>query len=208
MFNKSLASGLLGAAADRTRIKLSLAYPEDDALAIRACGKIKDQIEAASKKTPTEVPQVEIVLEALPANQFHRRIEQEHEFELAYIPYDYGDDVYWLGNLLDRTAAGRGGRNFSAISRLAGTRKRTTCTCAALDDIRAHRDFHGRVREETWKLHGKFLNRMPFVPLWQLDRHFVVHRNLDIYLDSSEKLGPDRIDPAAFFNGVESWRLK
>ncbi len=48
---------------------------------------------------------------------------------------------------------------------------------------------------------------MPFVPLWQLDRHMIVSRNLEMFLDGA-KLNPDRLDPAVIFSGVEGWRLK
>jgi peptide/nickel transport system substrate-binding protein len=208
LFNPALAGGLLSAAAGRGRIALRLKYPEDDPLAARACGKIKEQIEAAGSKAPGEASQVEIILEAAPGNQLLRQLEQEQDFELAYVSYDYRDDLYWLGSLLDRTAAGRGGRNYLGYLAPGGNpQPDDNALRVALDDIRAHRDFRANVREETWKVHFLFLGRMPFVPLWQLDRHIIVHRNLELFLDN-DKLAPEQIDPSAVFAGVEGWKLK
>ena len=78
-----------------------------------------------------------------------------------------------------------------------------------LSDIRAHRDFRSFVQEQTWKVHSKFLTRMPFVPLWQLDRNVVVHRGLEMFLDDpTEVVAPSRINPASALMGIELWRLK
>ena len=50
---------------------------------------------------------------------------------------------------------------------------------------------------------------MPFVPLWQLDRHMIVHKDLEMFMETpGDKLSPDRLDPATVFPGVENWRLK
>lgn len=204
----ALAGGLFAAATVRGRVKLTLIHPDDDAQASRACAMIKDQIEAASRKTPADSPAVEISLEPVAGAQFHHKLEQAHDFDLAYAPYDYGDDLYWLGGLLDRTAAGRGGRNFLGyLAPGSNPQAEDNALRISLDEIRGHRDFRDSVREETWKVHAKFLARMPFVPLWQLDRHIVVHKNLDLILDG-EKLTPEQLDAATIFTGIENWRLR
>jgi peptide/nickel transport system substrate-binding protein len=207
--NRALAGGLLSSAVGKEPIQLSLVYPEDDRLAIRACTLIKEQVEAATKKAPTDAPLVEIVLTPVAANQLWWKLEQEQDFDLAYVPYDYNDDLYWLGGLLDRTAAGRGGRNILGyLAPGSNPQQADNDLRIAIDEIRAHRNFHD-AQQETWKVHAQFLRRMPFVPLWQLDRHMIVHKDLEMYMETpGDKLSPDRIDPATVFPGVENWRLK
>ena len=207
--NKDLAGGLLGAATSRGAVRLTLKYLEDDPRNLRACSKIKEQIESAAGVNNGK-PALEIDLKPVPADQFFRMLEDDHDYELAYCSFDFKDDLFWLGGLLDRNAGGRGGRNFlgyltdGSNAQLDDNDLRLT-----LDEIRSHRDFRDKYRELTWKVHRKFLDRMPFVPLWQIDRHMVIHNGLEIYWDDpGEKVLPERIDPAAVFTGIESWRLK
>ena len=50
---------------------------------------------------------------------------------------------------------------------------------------------------------------MPFIPLWQLDRYMVVHKDLELYFDNPDvPVSADMLDPAVIFTGVEMWRLK
>ncbi|MCE9530442.1 MAG: hypothetical protein K8T89_04825 [Planctomycetes bacterium] len=215
LYNSSLAGGLLNAAIDKGPIELHLAYPQDDPLAQRACGLIKDQIEEASRdeasrKKADSPPRIRIIVDPIPGHEFHRKIEMKHDYDLAYCPYDYRDDLYWLGGLLDRTAADRGGRNFLGYLAVGSNPQSDDINLrTSLDKIRAHRDFRDKVVDETGKLHTHFLARMPFIPLWQLDRHIIVHQGLEMYLDNSgQKLKPEHLDPATIFTGVEKWRLK
>ncbi len=209
LFNRSLANGLSSSAVGKEPIKLSLVYPEEDRLAIRACTLIKEQVEAATKKTPTEAPLVEIVLTPVAGDQLSRKLEQEQDFDLAYVPYDYKDDLYWLGSLLDATAAGRGGRNFLGyLAPGSNPQPDDNDLRIAIDEIRARRNFKDAQRE-TWNVHAKFLRRMPFVPLWQLDRHMVVHDKLEMFMETpGDKVSPERLDPATIFPGIENWRFK
>ncbi len=207
--NKDLAGGLLSAAVARGPIRLTLKYSEDDPRSLRACVKIKDQIEGLSGVS-NGGPAIEIELKSVAGDQFYRMLQDDHDFDLAYCPFDYKDDLFWLGGLLDRTAGGRGGRNFlgyladGSNAQLDDNDLRLT-----LDEIRAHRDFRDKYRELTWKAHQKFLDRMPFVPLWQIDRHMIVREGLEMYWDDpTEKVRPDLVDPASVFLGIESWRLK
>jgi len=208
LFNKQLAAGLLGAAAGKGTIRLTLKYPADDPQAGRACGRIKDDIENASRKTPTQPPQVEIMLEALPGEQLYRKVEQEHDYELAYVPHEFGDDLYSLAGMFDPTAAGIGGRNVTGyLAPGSNPQADDNDLRATMERLRSHRNFKDNVREDTWKLHGQFLSRMPFIPLWQLDRHILVHKNLEMSIDGV-KIDLSKSDPRAIFAGVEGWRLR
>jgi ABC-type transport system substrate-binding protein len=210
LFNKTLAGGLFAASASRGNIKLTLKYPTDDPRNGPACAKIKAMIEDATKKAPGDAPLVEIVPEGIDPDNFYGKLNNGLSYQLAYCSYDYKDDLYWLGSLLDRSAAVQGGRNFLAYL-AEGTNPQTDDNDLriALDEIRTHRNFRDKVRAETWKAHGKFLDRMPFVPLWQIDRHIIAHQGLEMILsDTGEKLSDKLIDATNVFNGVESWRLK
>ena len=208
LHNPDLAAGLLGAVAGKQTIELNLTCIQGDQLAERACRMMAEQIEKATKKPPADTPMIKVNFVPLPFDDFHEFVFVKQSFDLAYLPYDYKDDQYSLGGLLDRTADASNGRNF--LGYLApGTNPHPDDQAVriAIDSIRAHRDFRDSVREETWKLHTRFLTRMPFIPLWQLDRHIAVHSSLELSLDGSPLL-PERIDPATVFNGVESWKLK
>ena len=209
LFNRDLANGLLSEATAKGRVELTLKYPEGDPRAELACSKIKEQIEEASKKA-NNTATVGISLKSVPVDLYSRQIDQEHDFDLAYVPFDYKDDLFWLGGLFDRSAGGMDGRNFLGYL-VDGSNPAADDNALriALDEIRAHRDFRDRVRDETWKFHAKFLGRMPFVPLWQLDRHLIVHKSLEMFLDDPNRsVSPSSTDPASVFTGVEFWRLK
>lgn len=207
--NKNLAGGLISAAAVGGPIRLNLRYPDDDPQALRACSKMKEQIEAAAGVSNGQ-PRVLIELKPIEGDKFFRMLIDDHDYDMAYCPFDYKDELFWLGGLLDRSASGRGGRNFLGyLSDGTNAHLDDNDLRLTLDEIRSHRDFKDKYRELTWKVHQKFLDRMPFVPLWQIDRHMVIHHGLDIYWDDpNDKVRPDRIDPSSVFTGIESWRLK
>ena len=141
---------------------------------------------------------------------FYRNIHEERDFDLAYVPFDYKDDLYSLNYLLDPAAIDVGGRNYLGYLG-KGTNPQTDDTDLrfTIEELRSSRDFEGHVRPETWKLHNKFLNRMPFIPLWQLDRFIVVQNSLEIFQDyQSKPVSAELIDPATVFTGVELWRFK
>jgi peptide/nickel transport system substrate-binding protein len=156
----------------------------DDPLARQACTLIKQQ-----------VAQVGINLELVPQNSadFHRDVMLEHNYELAYLPYDYGNELYSLRGLFDN-AVGRGERNFlgyqpeSQIGQL-------------LTMIQSTRDF-GRVRDAMHRLNDPFESAMPFIPLWQLDFHLVRSRKLETVPAAAD------LDPRTVFDMVEEWRLE
>lgn len=207
--NKDLAGGLLSAAAARGQVRLTLKFCEDDPRNLRVCSKIKEQIEALSGVS-NGAPAIFVDLKPVPGDKFYRMLEDDHDFDLAYCSFDYKDDLFWLGGLLDRTAGGRGERNFLGyLTEGSNAQLDDNALRLTLDEIRSHRDFRDKYRELTWSVHKKFLERMPFVPLWQIDRHMVIHNGLEMYLDDpSQKVQPDRIDPNSVFTGVELWRLK
>ncbi|HEY8503992.1 MAG TPA: ABC transporter substrate-binding protein, partial [Gemmataceae bacterium] len=196
LHNAVLAGSLLGEKAPK---ELRLAYPADDPAAQEACQRIKEQIEqAAGGKT-------EVILEKFPPEELYRKVELEHVFDLAYYHFDYADDLFWLGGLFDRGATGTGGRNYMGyLGQGAGA-----------EDLRLeqlvnapheHRDF-ALLRRQAAALHAQFVTQMPFIPLWHLDRHAAVRRDVEIVIEGADA-DPSLLDPATFFTGVEAWKLR
>ena len=65
------------------------------------------------------------------------------------------------------------------------------------------------MQQKTWDIHTLFNQRVPFVPLWQLDRSMAVHKDLEMYFDNPDApVTADQLDPAVVFTGVEMWRVK
>ena len=78
-----------------------------------------------------------------------------------------------------------------------------------IDEAGKSRNFSKIVQQKTWDIHALFNQRMPFVPLWQLDRFMVVHKDLEMYFDPQEAaVGTEQLNPATVFTGVEMWRIK
>ncbi len=211
------AGGLiLQGLAGRGRTTLRLAYVLDDPKAGQpknqlACQLIKTQIEQASADKNGK-PLIGIELQAMPAEKFREKVHLEFDYDLALTTFDYRDDLYSLSGLLDPEAATQGVNARNYMGYLAqgtnpadGDRRLKKL----MDEVRQFRDFTKQVKDRTWDIHSLFNQRVPFVPLWQLDRFIVASRDLEVYFDNPEApANMDAIDPAVVFTGVEMWRLK
>jgi peptide/nickel transport system substrate-binding protein len=79
----------------------------------------------------------------------------------------------------------------------------------ALAKVRSYRDFDGQIAPQTTEIGKLFNDSLPFIPLWQLDRHMVVSKRLKIFVDdSSEMVNPRLLNPNILFQGVGRWRLE
>jgi hypothetical protein len=152
----------------------------------------------------------EIFLQAIPPEVLKKNVEIDHDYDLAYIPFDYTDELFRLDTLLDPQASGRGGRNFLGyltdnLTSLDGDRRLKQ----TLQEIRQYRDFNRQVKDKMWESHQLFLKQMPFVPLWQLDRHLLAANSLEIVFDDPRSpVSPTLLDPSVLFTGIEGWRIK
>jgi ABC-type oligopeptide transport system substrate-binding subunit len=196
--------GDMGAKTDVT-----LSYPEGDPLAALACNKIKAQVEGLFKELPGR--KLTILLEPLPLRELLLRVEDEHRYDLAYVPFDYPDDwyPYALGAMLDPLAADRGGRNWTGfLQKNTGADDQDARLGQLLNELRAFRDF-GQLTAKSAEVHKLFNECVPFIPLWQLDRHMLVHNSVKVYVNDSEApVSPSVLNPTTLFQGIARWRLE
>ncbi|HSQ57440.1 MAG TPA: ABC transporter substrate-binding protein, partial [Gemmata sp.] len=159
------------------KLDIELAYPIDDPRAEEACRKIKAAVEDVSKDVPGERKLV-VNLVQLPMQELLQRIQEEHNrFDLAYVPFDYPDDwyPYALGAALDSQAAGRGGRNwFHFQSPETNPDADDLRLGPLLLGLREYCDVSGALTAKAIEAGRLFNDCLPFIPLWQLDRHMVV----------------------------------
>jgi ABC-type transport system substrate-binding protein len=190
---------------------VELAYPEDDPRAEEACRKIKAHVEGLTKDGPAGRRLV-VNLVALPMRELLTRVYDEHRrYDLAYVPFDYPDDwhPYALGAALDPNASGRGGRNwFNFLVKSTNPDSDDARLGVLLNELRGYRDFAGQLAPKAAEVSRVFNECLPFIPLWQLDRHTVVHNSLKVYVDDSGvQVSPRVLNPTTLFQGVARWRL-
>ncbi len=192
------------------KTEIALLYAKDDPQAEPACTKIKAQIEALFKDaTGTKLTiQLEPVLTT---NELMERVEDEHRFDLAYVPFEYPDDwfPYALGAMLDPQAGDRGGRNWTGfLTNGTGADDPDTRLGQLLNELRAFRAFD-QLAKRTLEVHKQFNDSVPFVPLWQLDRHTLISNSVKVYTDDSETpVNPRVLNPTTLFQGIARWRLE
>jgi ABC-type transport system substrate-binding protein len=170
--------------------KLTLKYPTGDSAVANACEAIRKYVSAAG---------IELELRPLESRQLRRDVEERPDYDLAYYSWDYPDETFWLWPLLDpdSQALRPGGRNLLGYKgdALLETRFRQAMS---------HRD-PVEVKMITHKIHQAFNDKMPFIPLWQLDTHLAVHQSLSM-VDGQGR--PVEVDPLLIFTSVETWRLE
>lgn len=182
-FNTVLAQRL---ASSRTRpVTLTLDYAtngEDDTEAEQACKLISDQLKSLKIDVKVQA--------ALTPEQLRDKVEVQHDYELAYYHYDYPSQAFNLLPLFDVQSQGAGGTNFLGY-------ENDSSFIATIKEQVAHRDF-AEFMKLTGEIGDQFHDKVPFVPLWQLDTHVVIHRDLKVGM----------IDPLKIFPGVEKWKLE
>ena len=202
LFNLDLATVKLKSSDSLQR--LSLLYPNDDQQAKLACERIAANVAACGKieLAPTPVSPIEL----------RDRVERLGKYELAYMSYDYPDiwNAHALAAMLDPTATGPGGRNFlNYLVKSTNPGKADDSLGLLLQEVRMHRDSQGKLKTLSHEVHERFVEAMPFIPLWQIDRHTAISANLRPYVDGqTEPLPLAQIDPARFFHNVSRWRME
>jgi ABC-type transport system substrate-binding protein len=170
------------------KVELTLKYPEGDPRVERACRDIARQLGALGDSAGCPV---RVRLVALPPRALRQAL-QDRDYELAYHHLDYADESYWLWPLFDPRAEAvkAGGSNYLGYQNDATLE-------GLFRTAMNHRDF-ARVRERTHLIHEHLSERMPLIPLWQLDVLVAVHPDLET--------GP--LDATHLFGEAARWRLK
>jgi peptide/nickel transport system substrate-binding protein len=208
LFNANLAQAKLAEYAGQAGAKaLSLVYSTEDPRSRVACEAIRKQVEFAA----AALVKVTVNLEGLSAIEFHKRVYEDRNFDLAYVAFEYPDEWYpqALGALLDPEAQEGGGRNFMRYPpKTVSPSREDKQLGQQLEEIRRHSDFAGKLAPQAHDLQRRFVEAMPFIPLWQLDRHSVVSSKLKIHFDDvSDASNPKWLPPSEPFTGVARWKL-
>ena len=191
--------------------KHTLLYPADDPLAAAACNKLAQQVAALGLATPDGQP-LALVPTPTPPRDMIRLVEDEHRYDLAYVPFEYPDDWYPFGlaAFLDPRAGGRGGRNWTGFGTTeTNPGKEERELMAQLDALMEHRDFEKELLPRAKRVHDAFNVCVPFIPLWHADRHMLVHAGLKVHLDDGpDPALPDLLNQTTLFQNVIRWRLE
>jgi peptide/nickel transport system substrate-binding protein len=167
---------------------LTLKYPAGDAAVEKAMKSLCEKVSAEINITLKPV--------AVPPAELRRDVETTYSYDLAYYHYDFPDDVYWLGPLLD-PRGGPGDQNYMGYSG-GGPGD----LIPLMREISRRRDFP-EVQKYAYILHDNFLKEeMPFIPLWQLDALSAISKRVEIPQADLP------FDPVRVFTDVERWRLK
>lgn len=188
--------------------RLTLAFPADDPQAKSACDRVKAMLEDAAKAGGRPF---EVALDPLPPRALLAKVEGNPQYDLAYLPLDYPDHFYplGLGSSLDPEAAMPGGRNVTGYrTSQAGKTTADERLAVLLDEARRYQD-PARLRTLSEGLHTAFNEAVPFVPLWQLDRHTVMSTAVKVLLPGgAEPASPAVLDPTTLFSGVGRWKVE
>lgn len=187
---------------------VTLLYPDDDPQAKAACDKIKGMVEDAAKGSGRPFA---VDPEAVPPADLYARVYQSHTYDLAYLPFDY-PDVWFphgLGSLLDPSAAGPNGRNvFGFLTKETAPTPADDELGRLLQACRAHRD-PAELAKLAQDVHRKFNEVVPFVPLWQLDRHSVFATTVKVFIHGQTgEVAPRVLEPTRLFTSVGRWRVE
>ncbi len=204
------ARALLNRALPKEKtLTLSLHYPQGDPAIAAACQAMAARMAELSKPDPASDPRLSVTPEGLDPELYYQRVFQEHDFELAYTWFDYPNRLFHLNSLFDRNATGTDGRNYMGyLGPNSGVETQDRRFANQLAETLRHRDFYGHLQQDMHEVHRLFNDRMPFIPLWQRDRHLVISRKVTL---PGQALGqvhtPDRFDPKTVFQEIEGWRL-
>lgn len=185
---------------------LRLAFPAEDPRARTSAELIKKQVESLGTSLEGKIT---IQIDALPINEFENAVYREANFDLAYIPFDYPDDWYSfaLAAMLDPGASAPGCRNIGGyLDQQSNTANEDQLLAKELSEIRRYADFV-KLTALTHKLHSRFLDAAPFIPLWQLDRHMVISAKLQISFDGEGGTIAPKMLPPSIFTQIGRWKL-
>src|SRR5205807_10299224 len=135
------------------------------------------------------VTEVQLELVGLPPAQLRDDVERDHKYDLAYYQLDYRDETYWLWPLFDPNATGPGGSNYLGYDRDPDLQGKFLNAL----DYRKFDIVQGYVRD----IHRQIYDKMPLIPLWQLDTHLAMR-------DETQTVPQDvrSLDPLHLFSDI------
>ncbi len=163
---------------------LRLAYPSTDKQVAMACQVIRNQIERASTDLDLKIDLVPMSPHKL------RTAVYKGNYDLAYMSWDYESEFYWLWPMFDPKATKPGGSNFLGY-------KNDANLAGALLSRMEQTDFKNVLRI-THEIHAQLNERVPLIPLWQLDIFVIVRRGVRVKID----------DPLHIFRNVAEWTAR
>ena len=168
-------------------LELTLKYPATDTHVKAACAEIARMIEAVFQEARVKA---EVQPQGLPPDALRKAI-QERDYDLLYTCEEHLDNPVRLALLFDRrdNATAAGGSNYLGYDNDAELYKLLR---AAL----RYRQFTA-VKESMQAIHVHLYDRMPVIPLWQLDTHVLIHPSL--------RTPP--LNPRAVFANVRQWKI-
>jgi peptide/nickel transport system substrate-binding protein len=165
-------------------VKLTLKFPDDDPAVAEACNLIREQV----AKLGTGI---DVELQPRSVRNLHNEVAVLHDYDLAYYSWDYATDAYWLWPALDPRGAGEGGANVCGYAN-------DEVLESLFRKVMVHRDF-AVVQDLTRQIHEAFYDKMPFIPLWQLDGYLAFRNGLTL---------PADLDLMNVFGDVEHWMIE
>lgn len=189
IYDAERARSLLSRVKEKVReMSLTLKYPEKEPAIEQACQRLVGQLQAAAAGVPVSL---KIQLVPLPPRTLQDAL-LKHDYDLAYTYWDYSSEYYWLWPLFDpgADALAPGGSNFLGYANDA--------TLVSLLRSRMNQPDFRRLQELSQDVHAHLYERMPFIPLWQLDTILAIHPQLQ----------PTNLDPLRIFSDAAHWKLK
>jgi ABC-type transport system substrate-binding protein/outer membrane biosynthesis protein TonB len=163
------------------RPSLRFRFPLDDPQIVPACNKIKQMLGEAGLQINIQPSKREDMIADFG--------KEQPDFDIAFWYYDFDNETLSLRPLLDPEGLGARGRNYMGF-------ERDNQLQGFLRELLSHREFAATQRTMQ-AIHDAVMDRMVFVPLWQIDRHVAVHRSLQFR----------RLHPLQVFDEVEQWKL-
>lgn len=205
LFQPELAKGYFAEVLKEPNdpVALTIRYCNEEPGAAQAVSRIKEQVETLAG------PKMKLDLQGIPRMEFIERVFLRQDFELAYTSFDFKDDLFWLGGLLDGQAAEKGMRNYLGyLAPGTGATPDDSRLAELLSRVRNQTEF-AEAKKQMHEIFDLANARMPFIPLWQIDRQAIVHNALEIRFETGGPVRmPSQLDPATLFDGIEHWRLR
>ncbi len=169
-------------------ITLKLKYPSGDPATHAALQLLCSSVNSELHIDERTFVALELQEPGLEPHQLREDVQRKHSYQLAYYHYDHPSDAYWVAPLFDLNATDDNGSNY--LGYIDGELQ------TEFEHAKNRRDF-GEVQTTMHLIHRLLVQRMPLIPLWQLDT-FVAYR---------KGLNPTNLDPLLIFNDVENWTL-